>query len=120
MNRPARSIALAMAALAAAMTVAASSAQQPQSEDTEKALRAQADRARVIYERGRTAHYDRKFDLSGLPHYVPKQQYTGWIRLHGNNYLSDGILGELWQQGFARYQPGIRISYYLPTSALAF
>ena len=120
MNRPARSIALAMAALAAAMTVAASSAQQPQSEDTEKALRAQADRARVIYERGRTAHYDRKFDLSALPHYVPKQQYTGWIRLHGNNYLSDGILGELWQQGFARYQPGIRISYYLPTSALAF
>jgi len=121
MNRPTpHGIALALAALAAAMTVGASSAQQSQSEDTEKALRAQADRARVIYERGRTAHYDRKFDLSGLPHYVPKQQYTGWIRLHGNNYLSDGILGELWQQGFAKYQPGIRISYYLPTSALAF
>ena len=30
------------------------------------------------------------------------------------------MLGELWQQGFAKYQPGIRISYFLPTSALAF
>jgi len=29
-------------------------------------------------------------------------------------------VGELWQQGFAKYQPGIRISYFLPTSALAF
>jgi phosphate transport system substrate-binding protein len=120
MNRSVRSIALALAALAAAMATGASSAQQAQSEDTEKALRAQADRARVIYERGRAAHYTQKFDLSALPHYAPKQQYTGWIRLHGNNYLSDGLLGELWQQGFARYQPGIRISYFLPTSAVAF
>ena len=74
----------------------------------------------MIYKRGREAHYTQKFDLSGLPHYQPKQVLTGWVRLHGNNYLSDGLLGELWQQGFARYQPGIRLSYYLPTSALAF
>jgi len=120
MNESARSIAFGLAALAAAMAAGASSAQQAQSEDTEKALRAQADRARVVYERGRAAHYTQRFDLSALPHYVPQQQYTGWIRLHGNNYLSDGLLGELWQQGFAKYQPGIRISYFLPTSALAF
>jgi phosphate transport system substrate-binding protein len=109
-----------IAALSALLAAGASWGQQAQSEDTEKALRAQADRARVIYERGRAAHYTRKFDLSALPHYVPQQQYTGWIRLHGNNYLSDGQLGELWQQGFASYQPGIRISYFLPTSAVAF
>jgi phosphate transport system substrate-binding protein len=120
MNEPARSIALALTALAAAMAVGASSAQQTQSEDTEKALRAQADRTRVVYQRGRAAHYSQKFDLSGLPHYAPKEQYTGWIRLHGSNYLSDGMLGELWQQGFAKYQPGIRISYFLPTAAVAF
>ena len=120
MNQPARSIAWALAALAAAMAVGPSSAQQAQSEDTEKALRAQADRARVVYERGRSPHYTRQFDLSTLPHYLPKQQYTGWIRLHGSNYLSDGMLGELWQQGFAKYQPGIRISYFLPTAAVAF
>ena len=120
MNQPARSIAWALAALAAAMAVGPSSAQQARSEDTEKALRAQADRARVVYERGRSPHYTRQFDLSALPHYLPKQQYTGWIRLHGSNYLSDGMLGELWQQGFAKYQPGIRISYFLPTAAVAF
>ena len=108
----------ALAAVALALSTGTVPAQQ--SEDTEKALRAQADRARVIYERGRKPHYTNKFDLSGLPHYRPKQLLTGWVRLHGNNYLSDGLLGELWQQGFAKYQPGIRLSYYLPTSALAF
>ena len=101
-----------------AMSGATAVAQQ--SKDTEDALRAQADRARVIYERGRQPHYTNKFDLSGLPHYQPKQLLTGWVRLHGNNYLSDGLLGDLWQQGFAKYQPGIRLSYYLPTSALSF
>lgn len=95
-------------------------AQPRQSADTESALRAQSDRAKVIYERGKKAHYTKKFDLSGLPHYAPKELLTGWIRLHGNNYLSDGMLGEYWQQGFAKYQPGIRISFYLPTSAIAF
>jgi len=112
-NRTIRYIAVILE-LSALLTAGISLAQQSQSEDTEKALRAQADRARVIYERGRAAHYTQKFDLSGMPHYVPKQQLTGWIRLHGNNYLSDGMLGELWQQGFAKYQPGIRISYFLP------
>jgi phosphate transport system substrate-binding protein len=93
---------------------------QSQSEDAKNAIRAQADRAGVIYKRGKMAHYTRTFDLSGLPHYEPKAQLTGWVRLHGNNYLSDGMLGEYWQKDFEKYQPGIRISYYLPTSALAF
>ena len=30
------------------------------------------------------------------------------------------MLGDYWQQGFAKFQPGIRFSYYLPTSAVAF
>ena len=109
---------VAVALLIASVT--ALPAQSQQSEDTKSALRAQADRAGVIYKRGRAVHYTKEFDLSGLPHYEPQQILTGWVRLHGNNYLSDGMLGELWQQGFAKYQPGIRLSYYLPTSALAF
>jgi phosphate transport system substrate-binding protein len=116
-----RTMRIATAALVAgvALTPLHAAAQQ-QSEDAKNAIRAQADRAGVIYKRGKMAHYTRTFDLSGMPHYEPKQQLTGWIRLHGNNYLSDGLLGELWQKGFEKYQPGIRISYYLPTSALAF
>jgi phosphate transport system substrate-binding protein len=108
------------AAIVAACIASTAAHAQQQSEDAKNAIRAQADRAGVIYKRGKMAHYTRTFDLSGMPHYEPKQQLTGWIRLHGNNYLSDGMLGELWQQGFAKFQPGIRLSYYLPTSALAF
>ena len=115
----AQSTKLVSAMVLAAMLSAGSAAAQ-QSEDARNALRAQADRAGVIYKRGKMAHYTQKFDLSGLPHYEPKEQLTGWVRLHGNNYLSDGMLGEYWQQGFAKFQPGIRLSFYLPTSALAF
>jgi phosphate transport system substrate-binding protein len=113
-------LAASAAMLSAALCVSPSAAQQAQSADTEKALRAQADRAGVIYKRGKSAHYPPKFDLSELPHYVPDKQLTGWIRLHGNNYLSDGNLGEYWQKGFEKFQPGLRISYYVPTSAAAF
>ena len=95
-------------------------AQTASEEDSKKSMQAQAERAGVVYERGKQAHYTQKFDLGGLPHYVPAKQLTGWIRLHGNNYLADGMLGEYWQQEFAKFQPGVRISYYLPTSAVAF
>lgn len=89
------------------------------SRDTKKSLAAQAYRAKAIYIRGKKAFYTKKFDLSGLPRYVPGPPLTGWIRIFGNNYLADGRLGELWQEGFAKYQPEIRISYYLPTPAEA-
>jgi phosphate transport system substrate-binding protein len=96
------------------------SAQQATAEDTKKSMAAQAERAGVILDRGEKPHYTTKFDLSGMPHYVPGKPLTGWIRLHGSNYLVDGKLGEYWQQGFAKYQPRLRISYYLPTAAIAF
>ena len=95
-------------------------AQTGSAEDVRKAQELQALRATNIYESGQKPHYTIKFNLSGLPHYVPGPQLNGWLRLHGNNYLSDGKLGEFWQQAFSKYQPGIRLSYYLPTSAVAF
>ena len=91
-----------------------------QSEDAKKSMQAQQERAGVVAQRGDKPHYTKKFDLSGIPHYKPGKQLSGWLRLHGSNYLVDGKLGEYWQQGFARYQPGLRISFYLPTSAIAF
>src|SRR5260370_18689206 len=107
-------------AFAALFTAAQWMAQPAVWEDTRKSLAAQADRAGVIADRGEKPHYTTKFDLSGLPHYVPGKPLTGWIRLHGSNYLVDGKLGEYWQQGFAKYQARLRISYYLPTAAIAF
>ena len=38
----------------------------PGSEDLALSLKAQEDRARIIYERGRLPHYTQTFDLSGL------------------------------------------------------
>jgi len=119
MNHPIASLrVLALATLASLPLT--SMAQVSSAEDSEKSLRAQADRAGVVAERGSKAYYTNKFDLTGLPEYAPKEQFTGWIRVHGNNYLQDGALGEYWKQAFAKYQPGIYISYYLPTSAIAF
>jgi phosphate transport system substrate-binding protein len=89
-------------------------------EGSRYSLLAQKERAGVVADRGSKPHYAPQFDLSQLPHYVPGPQLTGRLRLHGSNYLADGALGEYWQQAFAKYQPGIRISYYLPTSAIAF
>ncbi len=110
----------AAAALAAAALAALPAFAQKESADSVNALRAQADRALVIYKRGKAAHYTRTFDLSGMPHYVPGKPLTGWIRFHGNNYLADGMLGELWEGGFAKYQPAIRFANYQPTSAVGF
>ena len=107
-------------ALALSLLAVPSLAQVSSPEDVRKSLAAQKERAGVVAERGEKPHYTRKFDLSGLPHYVPQKQLTGWIRLHGSNYLADGKLGEYWRDGFAKFQPGLRISFYLPTAAVAF
>jgi phosphate transport system substrate-binding protein len=95
-------------------------AQPNPSADTVNALKAQVEHFRIVRERGNKVFYTQRFDLSGLPHYQPAKILTGWLRIHGNNYIADGPLGEYWQKAFAKYQPGIRISYYLPTSAGSF
>jgi len=115
-----RAVGRALVGIAALLAPLCSIGQVASPEDSRKSLQAQAERAGVIAERGRQAHYTRQFDLSALPKYVPQRQLTGWLRIHGNNYLADGMLGEYWKRAFARYQPGINISYYLPTSAVAF
>lgn len=63
--------------------------------------------------------YTKKFDLSGLPHYKPKQQVSGTLRIWGSNYLKDGPLGEYWRAAFAKFQPGIKLEYNLPTAGIA-
>ena len=68
---------------------------------------------------GAAGGYTKKWDLSGLPRYEPKQRLTGTLRFWGNNYLKDGQLGELWLQDFKKFQPGITIEYHLPTAAMA-
>ena len=92
---------------------------QEASEDAKNALRAQVDHFRIVKERGRQAYYTQKFDLSGLPHYEPQPLPAGWVRIYGSNYLVDGALGDYWQKAFEKFQPGIHLSFYMPTSATA-
>ncbi|MDD3179026.1 MAG: substrate-binding domain-containing protein [Opitutaceae bacterium] len=67
--------------------------------------------------------YIKKWDLSDLPHYVPKQKLTGTLRIWGNNYLKDGHdtenLGNFWRDGFRKFHPDVTIEYNLPTTGIA-
>lgn len=56
------------------------------------------------------------FDLSGLPAYQPGVVVTGTIR---NNGIDMGGLAKAWEEGFRRFQPGIRFEDKLPSSDAA-
>lgn len=72
---------------------------------------------------GATGGYTRKWDLSDLPHYVPKQKLAGTLRIWGNNYLKDGHptenLGNFWREAFTKFHPDVKIEYNLPTTGIA-
>lgn len=63
--------------------------------------------------------YTRKFDLSGLPDYVPEGKPTGTLKVCGNNYIGDSPLAGWWKDAFEKYQPGIKIEFDLQTAAAA-
>lgn len=69
-------------------------------------------------EHGAVGGYTKKWDLSDLPHYVPKQQLTGTLRIWGNNYIRDGYLAGYWEEAFKKFQPGLKIDYHLPTTGI--
>ena len=111
---------LKFTALVAALLATALRAQTPQTADQVNALKAQAEHFRIVRERGERAYYQPRFELNALPHYKPEKLLAGWLKIHGNNYIADGPLGEYWQKAFMKFQPGVKISYYLPTSAGSF
>jgi phosphate transport system substrate-binding protein len=60
--------------------------------------------------------------INGLPHYQPQQQVSGTIRLwgHGAPVLDFmGMLVKSWEDGFARYQPGVKFEYDMYGTASA-
>ena len=70
-------------------------------------------------EHGSVGGYTKRWGLSDLPHYTPKQQLTGTLRIWGNNYIRDGYLAEYWEKEFKKFQPGLKIDYHLPTTGIA-
>jgi len=60
--------------------------------------------------------------LNGLPHYQPQQMVSGTIRLwgHGAPVLDFmGMLVKSWEDGFTRYQPGVKFEYDMYGTASA-
>lgn len=68
---------------------------------------------------GKRGGYTKKWDLSAMPHYAPKQKVSGTLSLWGNDYIRDGDLADYWREGFGKFQPDLKIDYHLPTSAMA-
>lgn len=63
--------------------------------------------------------YGKKFDLSGLPTYAPRQGLTGKLRIWGNNYILSSGLADAWKREFQSYNPGVDVEMVLPTAAVA-
>ena len=56
-------------------------------------------------------------DMSALPPYHPTQQVSGTIRSWGHGYLK--TMMHYWEEGFQKFQPGVRFQDDLVSSAAA-
>ena len=114
--------------IAAALSLAASVALGADEKPSQANSKAPQNSGRSIWtqnvsgfrkEHGSIGRYTKRWDLSDLPHYVPKQEVSGTIRIWGNNYLTDGELGQYWVEEFKKLQPGVTLEYHVPTGAIA-
>ena len=109
-------IAAASLALFASM-ISLSQAQEPK-ESTE-GLDMQAARAKMMSARGSKVAYTKKWDLSGLPKYQPKQKVSGTIRMWGSNYITDGFIGGYWEAAFRKFHPDVKFDFHMKTTLAA-
>src|ERR1700682_1188504 len=96
-----------------------SSCLNAQAQQSTEGLDMQAARAKMMTERGRKIAYTKKFDLSGLPRYQPKQKVSGTIRMWGSNYVTDGFLGGYWEAAFKKFQPEVKFDFHMKTTLAA-
>src|SRR5437016_9226673 len=79
--------------LFAAVLVAEHASAQYQSQPTEESRKlppgSAAERKARMSGRANAVAYTNKFDLSGLPHYVPEERPSGKLRVYGNNYVGE-------------------------------
>jgi phosphate transport system substrate-binding protein len=109
-------IALLLPGLGAAQT---SSQSQPTEASKKLPTGSAAERKERMKVRANSQAYTKKFDLSGLPPYVPEERASGTLRICGNNYLNDAPLGGYWKEAFEKAQPGVKVEYFTPTAAIA-
>jgi phosphate transport system substrate-binding protein len=96
-----------------------SSQSQPTEESRKLPTGSAAERKARMRARAHSQAYTKRFDLSGLPPYVPEQKVQGTLRLCGNNYVNDAPLGGYWKEAFEKVHPGVRVEFFTPTAAIA-
>jgi len=82
-------------------------------------LALQRARAKFVVVKAKKAFYTKRWDLRGLPAYRPKVRVSGTLRMWGSNYIEDSNLGRYWEEGFRKYQPGVRIAFHMKTTLAA-
>ncbi len=90
-----------------------------QADKTAEGLELQKARASTMQERGKKAYYTKKWDLSDLPSYQPKEKVKGTLRIWGSNYITDGNVGDYWKEAFHKFQPGVKVDYHMKTTVAA-
>ena len=89
---------------------------QPHHTSTQDPAEVQRARQKFLQERAAKKFYTKKFDLTGLPAYKPEQQVSGVIRQWGSNYFADSPLAKVWEDGFRKFQPGVKFEDHLRTT----
>jgi phosphate transport system substrate-binding protein len=100
-----------------ALLATGSYAQNPGAE--REPIEVQRAREKRVKARGRKVFYTKKFDLTGLPQFKPEQKVAGTIRIWGLNYITDGDLGDYWEEGFRKYYPGVKIEWNTPSALVS-
>jgi len=111
---------LAVATMGLALfTCAAPQAFAQEGKESTEGLDMQAARAKMMTVRGKKISYTRKWDLSGLPTYEPRQKVSGTLRMWGSNYITDGFLGGYWETEFRKHHPDVKIEFHMKTTLAA-
>src|SRR5207302_731131 len=77
------------------------------------------ERAQLVEAKGKKVVYTKRWDLSDLPSYEPKQKVSGTIRMWGSNYIVDGNVGKYCEEGFRKFHPGVKFDYHMKTTIAA-
>jgi phosphate transport system substrate-binding protein len=103
------------------VAAAASAALLPaaRAQESTEGLDLQAARAKMMTARGKKIAYARKFDLQGLPRYVPERQVAGTLRIWGSNYIVDGNVGPYWEEIFRKHHPDVIFDWHMKTTSAA-
>ena len=115
----AMALALAAFATGAVAQEAKTPPAQPPGIGSTEGLDMQEARAKMMGARGAKVAYTKKFDLSGLPAYEPKQKVKGTLRIWGSNYITDGNVGKYWEDAFRKYHPDVKFDWQMKTTSAA-